>query len=42
VDLSVDNIFDTKYVDHLSRLKSYALNPGRSFNLEFTVPFRLK
>jgi len=39
-DLSVDNIGDTKYVDHLSRYKSFALNPGRSFNLRLTVPFQ--
>jgi iron complex outermembrane recepter protein len=39
VDLSADNIFDTKYVDHLSRYKTFALNPGRSVNLKVTVPF---
>lgn len=39
VDFSVDNLADTKYVDHLSRYKSYALNPGRSFNLKLSVPF---
>ncbi len=41
VDLSVDNLADTKYVDHLSRYKGYAMNPGRSFNLQVNVPFRL-
>jgi iron complex outermembrane recepter protein len=41
VDLSVDNIANTKYVDHLSRYKGYALNPGRSFNLQITLPFRV-
>lgn len=40
VDFSVENLLDTKYVDHLSRYKGYALNPGRSFNLQLTVPFR--
>jgi iron complex outermembrane receptor protein len=40
VDLSVDNLGDTKYVDHLSRFKSFALNPGRSYNLRLTVPFQ--
>lgn len=40
VDFSVENIADIKYVDHLSRYKGYALNPGRSFNLQLTVPFR--
>jgi iron complex outermembrane receptor protein len=42
VDLSVNNIADTKYVDHLSRYKSYAMNPGRSVNLKLSVPFELK
>ena len=40
VDFSIDNLFDTKYVDHLSRFKSYALNPGRSINLKVSVPFQ--
>ncbi|MDD5360946.1 MAG: TonB-dependent receptor [Ignavibacteria bacterium] len=40
-DFNVDNAGDVKYVDHLSRYKMYALNPGRSFNLKITVPFRL-
>ena len=39
VDFSVNNIINTKYVDHLSRYKNYALNPGRSFNLKLSVPF---
>lgn len=42
VDLSVDNIANTKYVDHLSRYKGYALNPGRSVNLQVTLPFRFR
>jgi iron complex outermembrane recepter protein len=40
VDFSVDNLFDTKYVDHLSRYKSFAMNPGRSFNLKVSMPFQ--
>jgi iron complex outermembrane receptor protein len=40
VDLSVDNLADTKYVDHLSRYKGYAMNPGRSFNLQLNMPFK--
>lgn len=39
VDFCVDNLTDKKYVDHLSRFKSFAMNPGRSFNLKVTVPF---
>ncbi len=42
VDFSVDNLLDTKYVDHLSRFKAYAMNPGRSFNVELTLPFRIE
>jgi len=41
VDLSIDNIANTKYVDHLSRFKSFALNPGRSINLKVTLPFEM-
>jgi iron complex outermembrane recepter protein len=41
LDFSIDNLFDTKYVDHLSRYKSYAMNPGRSINLKVSVPFEL-
>jgi iron complex outermembrane recepter protein len=40
IDFSVDNLFNAKYVDHLSRYKSYAMNPGRSINLKVTVPFQ--
>jgi iron complex outermembrane receptor protein len=40
LDFSVDNLFDTKYVDHLSRYKSFAMNPGRSFNLKVSIPFQ--
>lgn len=39
-DFSVDNLTDKKYVDHLSRFKSFAMNPGRSFNLKLTIPFQ--
>ncbi len=40
VDLNVENLFDGKYVDHLSRYKMTAMNPGRSINLKITVPFQ--
>jgi iron complex outermembrane receptor protein len=40
-DFSVDNLLDTKYVDHLSRYRYYALNPGRSFNLKISMPFQV-
>ena len=42
LDLSVENLLNTKYVDHLSRYKAYALNPGRSINIELSVPFKFK
>ncbi len=41
IDLSIDNLAGTKYVDHLSRYRGYAMNPGRSFNLQLNVPFKL-
>lgn len=40
LDVSVDNLANTKYVDHLSRYKGYAMNPGRSFNLQLNLPFK--
>ncbi|MEO6694904.1 MAG: TonB-dependent receptor, partial [Ignavibacteria bacterium] len=39
LDLSVENLSNLKYVSHLSRYKSYALSPGRSFNLKIVLPF---
>ena len=40
IDFNVENLADTKYVDHLSRFKSFAMNPGRSINLKLTIPFQ--
>ena len=40
LDISVDNLADIKYVDHLSRYKGYAMNPGRSINAQLSLPFR--
>jgi iron complex outermembrane receptor protein len=37
--LRVDNVFDEKYVDATSRLKSFALNPGRNFALVYRLLF---
>ena len=40
---SINNILDTKYIDHLSTLKEVNLfNPGRNFILTLKVPFALK
>ena len=40
LDISVDNLADIKYVDHLSRYKGYAMNPGRSINAQLSLPVR--
>lgn len=38
--LSCNNIFDQKYIDHLSTLKEVDLyNPGRNFTLNLKIPF---
>lgn len=39
VDLSVQNVFNVAYVDHLSRYKDYALNPGINAILKVSFPF---
>jgi iron complex outermembrane receptor protein len=41
IDLSVENVLDKPYFDHLSRYKNYALNPGRNIELRFSVPFEI-
>jgi len=38
VDCSLENVFDRAYIDHLSRYKNYALNPGRNVLLKMSVP----
>ena len=43
LSIGVNNIFDTKYIDHLSTLKEVNLyNPGRNFSLNLKVPFGIK
>lgn len=40
---TVNNILDTKYMDHLSTLKEVNMfNPGRNFVLTVKIPFQLK
>jgi iron complex outermembrane recepter protein len=40
LELGVNNIFDKKYIDHLSTLKEVNLfNPGRNFTCSLHVPF---
>jgi iron complex outermembrane receptor protein len=41
LDLSVENLFDRAYTDHLSRYKDYALSAGRNVSLKIGVPFGL-
>lgn len=40
-DLGVQNIFNKSYVDHLSRYKDFALNPGINVFFKMTIPFTL-
>ena len=43
IGLTVNNIFDKKYIDHLSTLKSMNYyNPGRNICLSLKVPFGIK
>jgi len=43
IGLGVTNIFDTKYIDHLSTLKEVnLLNPGRNLTLNLKIPFGLR
>lgn len=43
LSLSVNNVFDTKYIDHLSTLKEVGgFNPGRNFILSLKIPFEYK
>ncbi|TGM88600.1 TonB-dependent receptor [Leptospira licerasiae] len=40
-DVAILNIFDKEYVNHLSRYKEYALNPGTNVTFKTTIPFTL-
>jgi iron complex outermembrane recepter protein len=43
VTLSCNNLFDTKYIDHLSTLKEVGLfNPGRNIGINIKIPFAFK
>ncbi len=43
LSFGVNNIFDRKYVDHLSTLKECGYyNPGRNFIISLKVPFKIK
>jgi iron complex outermembrane receptor protein len=39
ITLRVDNVFDERYVDATSRIKTFAFNPGRNFALVYRVQF---
>ena len=43
IGISANNIFDVKYMDHLSTLKEVNLfNPGRNIAITFKVPFEIR
>ena len=43
ISISANNIFDRKYIDHLSTLKEVNMyNPGRNITFNLRVPFMLK
>ena len=43
VSISANNLFDKKYIDHLSTLKEVGMfNPGRNIALNLKIPFALK
>jgi iron complex outermembrane receptor protein len=39
ITLRVDNVFDERYLDATSRLKTFAFNPGRNFALVYRLQF---
>jgi iron complex outermembrane receptor protein len=39
ITLRVDNVFDERYLDATSRIKTFAFNPGRNFALVYRVQF---
>jgi iron complex outermembrane recepter protein len=42
ISISANNLFDRKYIDHLSTLKEVGLfNPGRNFALNVKIPFSI-
>ncbi|MCK9401289.1 MAG: TonB-dependent receptor [Bacteroidales bacterium] len=42
-EISVNNIFDKKYIDHLSTLNEVNyFDPGRNVAISFTIPFAIK
>lgn len=39
LDLGVENVFNTRYRDHLSRYRAYALAPGRNVFMKYSLRF---
>ena len=39
ITLRVDNVFDERYLDATSRIKTFAFNPGRNFALVYRIQF---
>jgi iron complex outermembrane receptor protein len=39
ITLRVDNVFDERYLDATSRIKTFAFNPGRNFALVYRLQF---
>ena len=43
IAISINNVFDTPYTDHLSTLKEVnLLDPGRNFTLRLHIPFEIR
>lgn len=39
IDIKIENLFNKKYVDHLSLIKSFAFMPGRNFQINYKLLF---
>ncbi len=39
INLKIDNLFDQKYIDHLSAIKDFAFMPGRNIRLSYKFIF---
>ena len=43
IGININNLFNTKYYSHLSRLKPYKIyNQGRNISFFFKVPFQIR
>jgi iron complex outermembrane receptor protein len=39
INISVNNLFNKAYTDHLSNYRDFALNPGRNIIMKIKIPF---